>query len=43
MCLPAVDAGHPFGAEQLSLGADATKTAAKYGENMSSFVLFICI
>ncbi|XP_058624391.1 uncharacterized protein LOC131535888 isoform X3 [Onychostoma macrolepis] len=26
-----VDAGHPFGAEQLSLGADATKTAAKYG------------
>ncbi|RXN02575.1 glycine-rich cell wall structural -like protein [Labeo rohita] len=26
-----VDAGYPFGAEQLSLGADATKTAAKYG------------
>lgn len=26
-----VDAGHPFGAEQLRLGADAAKTAAKYG------------
>ncbi|XP_042610768.1 glycine-rich cell wall structural protein 1.0 isoform X6 [Cyprinus carpio] len=26
-----VDAGYPFGAEQVSLGADATKTAAKYG------------
>ncbi|XP_016104493.1 glycine-rich cell wall structural protein 1.0-like [Sinocyclocheilus grahami] len=26
-----VDAGYPFGAEQLSRGADATKTAAKYG------------
>ncbi|KAK7174850.1 hypothetical protein R3I93_001909 [Phoxinus phoxinus] len=25
------DAGYPFGAEQLSLGADVTKTAAKYG------------
>ncbi|XP_059396397.1 uncharacterized protein LOC132128647 [Carassius carassius] len=25
------DAGYPFGAEQVSLGADATKTAAKYG------------
>ncbi|KAG1967926.1 glycine-rich protein DOT1 isoform X8 [Pimephales promelas] len=26
-----VDTGYPFGAEQLSLGADVTKTAAKYG------------
>ncbi|CAM4373829.1 unnamed protein product [Leuciscus chuanchicus] len=26
-----VDAGYPFGAEQLSLGADVRKTAAKYG------------
>lgn len=25
------DAGYPFGAEQLSLGSDVTKTAAKYG------------
>lgn len=38
MCLPAGDAGYPFGAEQLSLGADGSKAAAKYGENMSNFV-----
>ncbi|XP_067220789.1 uncharacterized protein [Chanodichthys erythropterus] len=31
MCLPAGEAGYPFGAEQLSLGADGSKAAAKYG------------
>ncbi len=38
MCLPAVDAGHPFGAEHSVWVLMAAKTAAKYGENMSSFV-----
>lgn len=29
------DAGYPYGAEQLSLGADISKTAAKFGKNVT--------